>query len=123
MSGNAARGEFLHHVKGIGSVTFCMELGSMAKIEDGLGIDSIDKIGEALGNTPTTTKMAIVIAALARGPKDETYTVDECRAWPLSMIEFQQIIQGVSAATRGESAEGNAPANRTARRAAAKKSH
>lgn len=124
----AARGEFGATIRGIGPVTFCMELGAMAKIEDGLGIDSIDKIGEALGNSPSTAKMALVMSALARGPKDELFTMEECRAWPVSMLEFQEIIQGVASATRrADDPEGNAPgaaapANRAARRATKPKS-
>lgn len=87
---NAARGEASVSINGQ-TYLVALTLAAMAQIEDGLAIESLDEIEQALAK-PSSTKLAVVLAALLAGGGNPV-PVEEVRTWPVTPQQVGDIIQ------------------------------
>lgn len=87
---NRARGEARVTIAGTEYVV-ALTLAAMAAIEDGLGIDSLDQIEQALAK-PSSTKLAVVVAALLTGGGNPV-TVEDVRGWPITPADVGEMIR------------------------------
>lgn len=112
-----ARGETEITVSGIGRITLCLTLAGMAELEDAFAVDNLQKAIAKVSENPSSTAMATVIHALMIGVDgNPVATVEDIRRWKITPAEIREAMAAMNA---GDD-EGNAPANRHARRAASK---
>jgi len=118
---NAVRGESELNVKGIGRVTLCVTLATMACLEDHFQVANLDEAVAKIGAETSSTNLAVLLHALTLGGPRE-YSIDEIRHWPVSPGEIGGMMRNLMRSNQDLAGNGSdAPEpNRATRRAAPK---
>lgn len=97
MAINAVRGE-VELVVGDDSFTLCLTLGALSEIESGLGVDSIDELGEVFAKPKSSTIISLLLA-LVRGGGHSEVTKETIESWPLDIAAIMEVIKQVFASS------------------------